>query len=101
VSKPIAELVRNGSGMPVLGLYNLSPEHFEALHPVLQLNGESLMHNLRAQAGAHLDAWSPESRMVEVALHGSDPWLFIHGLCMSIGMSPGRVPNLITGHLGE
>lgn len=99
--KPFAEISRDRDGYPVLGLYNLSPEHFDTLNPILRVNGAGFAHNLRANAGAHLESWNPGSRLVTVKLHGPEPWMFIHYLCNDIGISSGRIPNVMTEYVRE
>lgn len=98
MSKPIADLSRNVEGLPVLGLYNLTNDNIEALRGALLANGSEVIHTLRADAGAHVAYWNPEERMVGVTLHGcgAAPWLFIHAICNGLGMSSGRIPNIIT-----
>jgi hypothetical protein len=98
VSKPIAELTRNATGLPVLGLYNLTPENIEALRIALLFNGQDLIHTLRSEARAHVEYWNPEDSMVGVALHSGvqASWLFIHAVCNGLGISSGRIPDTIT-----
>lgn len=101
MSKPIVEMTRNRDGVPVLGLFNLSPEHFDTLNPILRVNGTDVAHDLRANAGAHLESWNPGSRLVTVELTGPDPWMFVHYLCNGLGISSGKIPNVITDYVGE
>lgn len=98
--KAHAEISRDRHGTPVLGLFNLSPEHFEILTPVIQLNGDSVAHQLRSNAGAHLESWNPESRFVTLKMHGNEPWMFVHFICNEIGIPSGRIPNIITEYVG-
>lgn len=93
MDRMIPEFGRSAQNLPMMSLYNLKPEHINELRGLLVENGKSSLHEMRAEAGAHLLRWTPEDGIVEVEFHGENPWMFIEHLCKVVDASVQLIPN--------
>lgn len=78
--RPMTELVRGDRGVLHLTFYHLTPEQAASLRDVMWQNATGGIWELRAEAGAHLDRWSPSEGVVSMWLHGSEPEAFMEEL---------------------
>ena len=69
-SKPIVELVRDVSGVPVLHLYYLNAEQMLRLKDIMSVNGDTTLHQTRSLALAHMSQCDSEHGIAAIHLHG-------------------------------
>lgn len=84
--RPMSEVVKGDRGVPVLTFYHLTPEQVDSLRELMMVNGHSPAHEARAEAGAHLDRWSPAEGVVSIHLHGERVGDFLLGLSARLGV---------------
>lgn len=70
--KPVAELVRNVHGVPVLYLYHLTDENLRRIHDIMLINSDSRVHYVRAVAKAHLGEYDTCEGRASIFLYGED-----------------------------
>ena len=69
---PVAELVRDVHGTPVLYLFHLKDEQLRCLYDIMLVNSDSILHNIRSKARAHLSEFDTFDGRATIHLHGED-----------------------------
>ena len=73
---PIAELVLDHIGTPVLHLYGLLPKQLQCIQDTMMNNGHEPIHELRSVALAHLGKFDTYLGEVTIHIHSDDPPVF-------------------------
>ena len=95
-SRITVELYRDEeSGNPVLGLFDLKPEHFEVLETYMLQNGEGEIYTKRSHARAHIEYWDRAQGLVEIIMYGEEMFPFTSSLCAALGVPPESHPSIL------
>ena len=91
---PVAELVRDNLGVPVLHLYNLGAAQLKAIHETMLVNGDDPIHEVRSQALAHLGRFDSFSGNATIAVHGEDTGYYSLFMTMLAGKLDMHIPTI-------
>ena len=73
---PIAELVRDNIGTPVLYLYGLLPKQIQCIQDTMLNNGHDPIHEVRSMALAHLGRFDTHMGEATIHVHSDDDPVF-------------------------